>query len=325
MATSNANGKSSTTEFLRHADPSTGASRSASRSHAAPSRQSAPRVEPTTPLGFPLRMLMPAMLCGLGTSGAKMVQRIIAILESQLGRLPTACNYLLVDGASPDLAVDPRHFLALDLAGCGTNPHRGRQRFYAEYQRIRYALDQHLRTIDQFDPEVRVDNSPRDFLAVWIFAGCGGSSAGLLHPMITLAHDVARQQRIRQVRVFLVLMGADMPLRDSSHSVLLEQKLIVPDNCANNLIKVFADMASAAEISEPRPDGTVFTMPAADRVWAVSLVDQSNGFHEWSTTEELVEMVAWDYFLQIFTEVGKYLEDRNEDHERTGVVARGTL
>ncbi len=275
-------------------------------------------------LGIQPRMLMPELDYGFGTTGAKIVGNITDLAKSEFGRLPNAYNWLAIDGAARETDIDREHFMGLAIDGCGTDPRQGYQRFMDAYFRIRYAVDQQVQKLSDYDPLVPVDNSPRDVLAVRIFAGCGGSSAGMLHPMISLVHDVAQQRRIQKLRVYLVLMGADMPLRDSSRTVIREQKLAVPDNCANNLVRVFADITSSAVIQEHRPDGSTFKVPATERVWAPAVIDQSNGQHEWSTTNELVEMIASAYFLQIFTVAGKYVEERDNDNRRLGIMAHGT-
>ena len=292
----------------------------------APPRPQAPTIVASdyTSLGIQPRMLMPELLFGFGTTGAKIVGRIADLLKAEFGRLPNTCNWLAIDGAARETDIDCEHFMSLDIDGCGTDPHKGYQRFMEAYFRIRYAVDQQVQNLSEYDPLVPVDNSPRDVLAARIFAGPGGSSAGMLHPMISLLHDVAQQRRIQKLRVYLVLMGADMPLRDSSRTVIREQKLAVPDNCANNLVRIFADITSSAVLQEHRPDGSTFKVPAAERVWAPAVVDQSNGQHEWSTTNELVEMIASAYFLQIFTIAGKYVEERDNDNRRLGIMAHGT-
>ena len=300
---------------------------------AGPSATASPRPRPPAPateasghlpLGIQPRMLMPELDCGLGTTGAKIVGGISDMATAEFGRLPNAFNWLAIDGAARETGIDSEHFMGLDIDGCGTDPRKGFQRFMDSYSRIRYAVDQQIQNLSEYDPLVSVDNSLRDVLAVRIFAGPGGSSAGMLHPMISLVHDVAQQRRIQNLRVYLVLMGADMPLRDSSRTVIREQKLAIPDNCANNLIRIFADITSSAVIQERRGDGTAFQVPAAERVWAPAVIDQSNGQHEWSTTNELVEMIAAACFLQIFTVAGKYIEERDNDNRRLGVMAHGT-
>jgi len=281
--------------------------------------------EPEAPLGLVLRMEMPVLLYGLGTTGTKMMSGVVGLVRRELGRLPATMNYLAIDGASKDNARSDGHFLCIDLHGCGTVPHRGSEQFHRHRGEIRLAVDGQMQTISQFDPEIPVSYSPRDALDVRIFAGCGGAGGGMLHPMISLVHDVAQLRRIQNLRVHAVLMGADMPMRDSDRSVHPKQVATVSDTFSGNLLKIIADISSSAVLVDARPDGTSFRLDAADRVWGVHVLDQSNGSFEWATTDDLCEMIAWESFLEIFTHLGKFTEDRKTDLEQLNIPARRTI
>ncbi len=277
------------------------------------------------PLGFALRMEMPALLYGLGTTGARMMSGVVDLVHRELGRLPASMNYLALDGASKESARSDGHFLCIDRHGCGTVPRRGSEQFYRHYGEIRLAVDRQMQTVSPFDPEIPVFYSPREALDVRIFAGCGGASGGMLHPMISLVHDIAQLRRIRDLRVHVVLMGPDMPMRDSARSTHSKQVATVSDTFSGNLLKIIADMCSAAVLVEMRPNGTSFRLKAADRVWGLHLVDQSNAAFEWATTDGLTEMIAWQSFLEIFTHLGKFTEDRKKDLEQLNISARSTM
>ena len=282
--------------------------------------------QPPQRLGFQLRMEMAAAVYGLGTTGTRMANGAVHLLLRELERIPACLQYLMIDGASPDsIAVGNDHFISTDLHGCGTDPRQGELQFYRHYSEIHRAVDGQMQTISQFDPVIPVCYSPQEALGVWIFGGCGGASGGMLHPMITLVNDVAQQRRVRHLRVHVVLMGPDMPMRDNTRSVHPKQRCVVADTFSGNLVKIIADMCSSVILAETRPDGTTFHMASADRVWSVTVVDQSNGSFQWSTTNELAEMIAWDCFLRIFTQLGKFEEDRVKDLEQLNISARRTL
>jgi hypothetical protein len=270
-------------------------------------------------------MEMPALLCGLGTTGAEMMGGVVGLIHRELGRLPASMNYLAIDGASKGSARSDSHFLCVDRHGCGTDPRRGSEQFTRHYAEIRLAIDRQIQTLSLFDPEVPVFYSPRDALDVRIFAGCGGASGGMLHPMISLVHDIAQLRRIRDLRLHVVLMGHDMPMRDTARSVHSKQLATVSDTFSGNLLKIIADMCSSAALVEMRPDGTTLRLDAADRVWGLHVLDQSNGSFEWATTDGLSEMIAWQTFLEIFTHLGKFTEDRKKDLEQLNISARGTI
>jgi hypothetical protein len=269
-------------------------------------------------------MMVPSLLYGLGTTGSRIVQGIVSIVQAELGRLPNACNYLAIDGAALSMGVDQAHAISIDFSGCGTDATRGRRQFFRYYHLIRNSLNSHFEGLATSDSQVTVLTNPGKAVTSWIFAAAGGGSGGgMLQPMVTLLHDVARQHGVGQHRVHLILVGADIPTRDSSRSVTPEQTLAIADNTATNLIKIFFDITSSATSVDHRPDGTSFRMPAAQRVWAPYLIDQPNGSYHLPTVDDLIAMASWEFFLQIFTAVGKYIEERDIDHERLGLPARG--
>ena len=281
--------------------------------------------EPPERLGFALRMEEPALLLGLGTTGTKIAHGVVARVCQELGRRSACMNYLAIDGASKDFAAKLDHFVCIDVHGCGTDPRRAVRQFYRHYQEIRCALDRQMLTVSQFDPEIPVFQPPQEILAVWIFAGCGGTSGGTLHPAISLLHDLAQHRRIRNLRVHVVLMGPEMPMRDCTRGVHPKQVAVVADTFFGNLQKIIADMCSAAVLVEKRPDGSTFRLAAADRVWGLQVRDQSNGSFDWSTTDELIEMISWECFLQIFTQLGNCEENRKKDLEELNISARRIL
>ena len=99
---------------------------------------------------------------------------------------------------------------------------------------------------------------------------------------------------------------------------------MVQDTCANNLVKIFADLADDSILKELRPDGTELRIRAADRVWSLTVVDQSNGAFEFTTVDQMVEMLSDACLFSHFTEAGKFLEDRNRDHEDLGTTGRAS-
>ena len=146
-------------------------------------------------LGLMLRMFVPTILIGLGTFGSRTVHRIVLHLNTELGRLPAACNYLNVDGAAPESDMDANHHKTIDLGGCGTNPNLGREQFRVHYDELRYILDKQVQDLSEIDPQVAVAHTPREATAFCVIGGSGGSSGGMLHEMISLVHDVARAPR----------------------------------------------------------------------------------------------------------------------------------
>jgi hypothetical protein len=279
----------------------------------------------TSRYGFRPSMLLAAFSLGLGSTGAAIVHGITRLVRRELGRLPSCYNYLLVDSAAPRPGMDPDHFCRIGVDGAGTLPEEGDRLFRAteRYAHLRGVINTLVQGLSAPDPGFPTRN-PREALDFWVFAGCGGTSGGALHPAIALLHDVARDRHVREPRIHVVLMGADMPLRDASRRIILEQAQVVPDTAANNLIKICGDLVNPDEIREVRPDGTSFTLKASDRVHSVILADQSNGEADFATTEGLIGMLAHAFFVRLFTQAGTDLMDRFCDQDKLGATGRAS-
>jgi len=268
-----------------------------------------------------LRMAMPALLFGLGTTGSKIVHAIIQELRYLQGRLPQACDYLLIDGASPEAGMDKNKHIPLSVSGCGTNKQDGEQAFLGQYGTLRKILRQMWRDLTHID-DIPVDHTSREATAFYVIGGSGGSSSGFQQLMVTLTHDVARELRIQNPRVRIVQCGPDIALRDIHRSPIPEQQFAVPDLAAGLLSQILSDLGKSAVAEHKRHDGTTFCVRRADRIYTTSLVDQSNGAFELLTVADFVEAVAQACVLEWFTEAGKYVLPRKRDNEGRKISGR---
>jgi len=267
------------------------------------------------------QLSMPLFIAGLGTTGCTIVRRMIDRLSHALGRLPSAINYLLIDAVAPPLDHHHQHFISLDLDGCGSNPHVGRQTFFSFYVEIKNA---YLHFVDEImrggDSLLRPAKTARDQMCFFLVgSGSGGTSGGILDPAISLTHDVAQQLNIPP-RVHVTMLSPDMILKDITRQPIPEQAAMIPATYAQNMSRILGLMQLDAQVCERRPDGSEFYVKAQHRVFALHKVDRSNGAFDFSTTEDLVSTVADAFHLYLLTAAGQYVDERDRDNVGLGAA-----
>lgn len=277
-----------------------------------------------------LRLALAAFLLGLGTTGSLIVHYVIQRLLTELRRprIPRSVSYLLVDAAAAQEGMDTDHFRLLPggVDGAGGHALRGFDMFHSvqNYRDLRAATNSYLLQVFRGDPELQWLVDPREAMNFFIVAGPGGTSTGCRDSAIGLIHDVARDRHIRTPRIHVVQVGSEMPLRDRTRQVTVEQEQIVRANGANLLIKTLGDHADPDWIREQRPDGTDFPVQACQRVWSITVADQGNGQAECSTMQGLIRVIGNALFLRIFTQAGQYLAERFCDIDQQGGNGRGS-
>lgn len=276
----------------------------------------------TETVGYRLHMTVPTHVFGVGSQGSVLGDGIAKMAAREFGRLPGAFNYLLVDAAARRLDMQG-HFIDIGIDGSGTDPNEGLERFNEHYAQIRDALTQQILDLFRPDPEFPLDPTAEPALNVWIVSGSGGTSGGALHRTIDMVHDIAHEWKIAQPRVHVIMIGAEMPLRDRTRQVVKQQQQVVRDTAALNSMKIAADMASAGNSKILRPARLPFAIKSSQRVLAFLLVDQCNGCTQFSTTESLTDMLVSAVFPVIFTQAGIYVADRRKDLDQLGAMCRG--
>lgn len=282
----------------------------------------------TEGIGFRLRLHVATHLLGLGTTGSQVIDGVVKLFQAESRRelLPASINYLLTDAAAPKPGMDTDHFYHLvgGVNGAGTDPEEGRKLFCApqNYRQLRSTLNRQLVDMMGNDQNLPWSLPPRQVLDFWIVAGFGGTSGGGTHPAIALLHDVAQDRHIACPRIHVLMIGPEMPLRDRTRQVLVEQQRVVRATAAQNLMKTVADTAAPGFLHERRPDQTSFQVKASHRVWLPLLADQSNGRADCSTTDGLVGVVVQTLFARLFTQAGIDLADRHRDFDQLGLPGR---
>jgi hypothetical protein len=323
---------SRTQQYLRNGD--NGHSRLPSRRFSAGNTPPDDSEEPgfsaadTRRLGCEQRMMLSLIAVGLGTTGALVVNALATKVQFERNRrsLPGTFDYLLVDAAAAQPGMDGTNFHQIPggIDGSGTDPHEGHRLFFdqANYQQLRSTLNNRVMGLLAGDPEVPTQ-SPRQAMDFLLVAGNGGTSGGGLYRAIGVLHDVAQDRHIEQPRINVVFIGAEMSLRDKNRQVTLEQQCIVRATAACNLRKLLADMATDGYLQEARPDGTTFPVKASERVWSLTVADQSNGFSDHATIAELGHMLTEALYLRFFTPAGAFLAERLCDLRKLGVMGLG--
>lgn len=273
--------------------------------------------------GYQLCLSFPWLLVGLGTTGTAIIHQAIHFIVDAVGSIPSGCRYLTIDAAPIHAGPHQLHHIAIGTDGAGTNPHNGLRLFLEYYPLIRHALQCQ---IDQLCSGVAAQTSPlktaREVSGFLVVAGSGGTSGGILDPTISLLHDCAQRRSIADPRVEVVLLGPGMPLRDSSRQPLPEQTTLIHNTYAENSRRIYGLMASPGRVRETRPDGTAFSAQAKQRVAALQKVDYTNGFFDFATTGELVDMLGHGVFVHLFTDAGKQVRERGCDHDGIGATGR---
>ena len=282
-------------------------------------------------IGVSLSLTAPLALLSLGTSATYIQQRIIDWLKREVGgEVPRSVAYLMVDGAPRQTGIDSLHFknITSDAAGesgGGTDPNTGELTFRENYPRLRKALNGAFKRIDPTDSRLPAEKSIREAVDFVLLAGAGSISGGSLPAAIELCHDVARQWQVRKPRVHVKLLGAEMALRDVDRTPSRKQQLVVRHTQAENLTQLLAWHHSSELITFSPPGGTSFARPACDLTYSRSLIDQSNGLHDYATYEDYIEGVSRGLAASLFTAVGKDVEERCIDLQKLGTTGHGTL
>lgn len=297
-----------------------------------PTGQPVPRLfslDDTARLGLSRRLTMCSQLFALGSSASSIVGSFAQLLNRELGTCPQSISYLMVDSATPTAdVVDPLHanrhlHVGKQIDGCGSDPHLGEEVFRDNYSRIWNKVESHVLKLDPHDPLLPANVPPRQAVEFWLFAGCGGTSGGMLDQAILLLNDVARSLHINEPRVNVVLIGADLPRLDVTRTLAMEQRLVLPETLVTNLGSCLHDFLRSATRWEQPPGRPEFSQPTSRRVWSLSLVDYTNREHDLTKMSELIEMTALGCFNAIVTPLGKSVNDRYCDLDRLGVTGRG--
>ncbi|MEZ5941115.1 MAG: hypothetical protein R3C18_06975 [Planctomycetaceae bacterium] len=269
-------------------------------------------------------MLSPLLLIGRGTQGSCTVQRVIDLLLQWTSVLPTSVAYQLIDGAASRPGMDQKHHVQVSLNGCGADPKVGQTAFRRLYAIILTAIEQQVLQLRSCH-HVPCKLGPKELLTIWIVSGNGGSSGGMLQEVIDLCHDIARRLGIKKIRVNLLFLGPEMPLRDTTRSVTSEQELVVRQTAVSNFTRILRDHQSDALLTITPPYDAPFSIPACQRIWRMMIIDQSNGVYDLPTVADFTEMCALNLLGSIFTYSGIVTEDRYADHDGQGGTGRGRL
>lgn len=278
--------------------------------------------------GVMQHMMLGLLAVSLGTTGAMVLNGLVRKVRAERRRLdlPSAFDYLMVDAAArqPDMDATNFYQLAGGIDGSGTDPRRGRELFrrHRNYQEMRAILNNRVLGLMRADAEQMVLSS-RKALDMLLIAGNGGTSGGSLSPAIGLLHDVAQDRHIEEPHIYVVIIGAEIALRDKDRQVTLQQQHVVRATAGDNLRSIIGGMAQDGTLQESRPDGTTFSVKAAERVWSVTVADQSNGFADHATVAELAHMLSDALYLRFFTQAGAYLAERIRDPRHLGDMGLG--
>lgn len=272
--------------------------------------------------GLNLQLNACSYLVGLGTTGTGIVDAIIRRIVASTGDIPDSIDYLTIDGASNSRVYDEGRHRVIGLNGCGTDPNEGRAAIIKAYADLRQTIDQAQLKLRPGDSRMPAAAARRTCIEAWIFAGNGGSSGGMQSVTIDLLNDVMKQRRIANPRVNGVFLGADMPMQDANRIVTQSQREVVSQTAYLNFARAIANHMNPVPQQHHTPGGSTFTVPAGHDLWSAAIMDQSNGFHQFGTTEELIEMVSYAYFAAICTHCSTSVEDRVKDLEKMGDTAR---
>lgn len=274
--------------------------------------------EDTMGLGIPIQMAMPKFFIGLGTTASKVTHGCMENLKREVGRIPSIVGYLNID-ADVDGGRHARgHTIKIGVDGAGTDPVNGRGLFLEHRGQICDAFLAHLDGLFVPDPAMKTELPAKRCTSFVVVAGCGGTSGGCLDPTISMIHDVARRKQMRELRVYVALIGPKIAINDIRRSVTAAQTAMIPDTFGQNLERLYDDLAFERTVREERENGTTFALSSVDRVFSLQIIDQSNSQADFSVTEELVGMLADSLFLQHFTSAGMHHDGRFCDERRIG-------
>lgn len=265
----------------------------------------------------------PTIGISVGTSGCGVGYELLRNACDEFGRLPHWYKPVFVDAATKEMQLESRDFFPLGVDGAGSVAAQGREMFLRRYPEFVDALKARFTRLSEIDELFPCEIGKQQATSFVLFTGLGGgTSGGSLEPIIAACHDAAQQLGIAEARVHVAAIGPEICLNDINRSPTLEQRLLVTDNAACNMIKLLSDFANPAFTPWQRPDGTTFELRLSERVWTINLADQSNGQFDFRTLAEFTRMMARTYFFTLFTDAGKYVADRYRDDVNTGVPGR---
>lgn len=262
--------------------------------------------------GVAASQFSPVLGIGLGSTGSKLLLKLRELLLLEFGAVPDGFEFLMIDSAPSDDSMLAEHFVQLPEShdGAGSDPNEGRKMMLDAYPAVRNVLRTMLQRLSATDPRVPCERSPELLVTFLIFGSCGGTSGGALEVAITLCHDLALEHRIGTPRVELVLIGANMARNDRSRSMSSQQSVVIPDTMANNLNALFADMRNPARAEFECPGRSPLSLRLSERVWSISLYDDSNGEFHFDTTPDLLQMIAHNSLFGTFTRISSELAAR---------------
>lgn len=284
----------------------------------------APSLNELMEVRFSTMLFAPLLVVACGTTASRVTTEFIKRIVESLKELPDCIEFLMIDGASPESNMDASRHVVLDVAGCGTDPNRGREVFERSWDPIFRRVIKSISRLSSASPLINVAYPRQEACDVLIIGGSGGASGGFSIPAISLVGDALAHHRVREPRGHYLQLGADMPMRDVNRDPQQEQKTVVPDTCYNNLVKIYGDFGDDAVVRETRPNGTSRMIRLCDQVYSVSVMDQSNGSIQLATTDDMIDMVASSLFFRYLTPCTKYLADRTRDHNELGGSGRGS-
>lgn len=254
--------------------------------------------------GLRLRLLAPLIVIGLGTTGSKLAALIVQlVLRETNGQMPRSLNHLLIDAATDDTGLDS---ICVSTVGAGTDPNEGKRAFLSQEGRIASALSNHLVHLDHTDPLAPADLNRKEATQFLVCGGCGGSSGGMLLPMLSVCEKAANGLT-NEPRIEVVLITPEVASKDVSRTVEQELYDVMQDTMSLNLSRLVHDF---------------FTRP---RSAAFSIADQTNGSHTLNTVDDFLAMAARSLLLSSCTHAGKFIADRVEDPNRIGLTGLGCL
>lgn len=273
----------------------------------------------TKSISLRLRLNAATILIALGTTGTLIVDGIIKRICQQTGSLPKSLDYLTVDGAAATGLCDSTRHRTLGVNGCGTDPNEGRKAFQEAYPDLRRTVDTMLLGLQSNARQMPAAVGPQQCVEAFVIGGNGGSSGGMAQEAVTLLNDLLIKRRVKVPRVHGVFLGADMPMQDATRNVTQSQIETVSQTAAGNLRRYISDHMNPCPL--PQCNGA-FTIKPGQRLWSLSVMDQSNGLNVMGRTEDLIEMVSLAYFAAICTHCSTSVEDRVKDLEVLGDTAR---
>ena len=272
----------------------------------------------TEDLGCLVRIATPTFLFALGSSMQSAVQGCIDRLHREVGRPPRQAGHLFIDADCPAVGTDTTHFVSLNINGAGTNPHVGRELSLEHRDKVYDAMQAHLDALFEPDSVCPAEKTARECTSFVLVGSNGGTSGGILDPMIDLVHEVARRRNIREPRVHVVLVGPDILVNDLTRSISPEQAVLIPSTFAQNVWKIYQSLTPGAPEREVGRFASLRHGGTPPRVFSLTIVDQTNGVSDWASTDDMTAMLADVLFFHCFTQAGIDFLGRTCDHRGCG-------